>query len=182
MIIFFMGLPGAGKSTLSKAVAERLTVYRFEIDKLKRELYPIIEPDFQYKLDNNIPLSDAVHLQLYTKAVEGLVALAGTQEHVIVDEVLHKEHYRQMLFAVAERYFGGYMTIWIKTPDPVVRERLTSAKREGHLLKDPVGTYEIFRQKFEDPTDVDVTITNEGEPEQTITELVSLIKTRLGTN
>ncbi len=175
MILFLAGLPGAGKSSLSKVVSEALDIPRFEIDEIKRELYPSLDPDFMHKLDNNIPLSEEVHIKVYEEAARRLKALAAAQEHFIVDEMLYKKSLRDMLFDTARTHFGGYMTVWVKTPDAAIKERLTRI-REGHLLKDPIGTYEIFKQKFEDIEDADIVFENEGTFEESASKLVALVR------
>lgn len=179
MLIFFIGLPGTGKSTLSQGVAAALQINRYELDELKRELYPALEPDFQYKLDNNIPFSEEANLRFYSKAAEALAAAASDHDHLVIDEMLNRNAYRKILYEVADEYFGGHVIVWINTPDAIIRQRLAAFEREGHLLQDPIGTYEVFRGRFDDPEDADIVVTNEGTYQDTLDLLIPIIKEKL---
>ena len=110
-------------------------------------------------------------MRLFHKVVEDFAELSLHHQHLVVDETLHKKKLRDFLFKHAEKYFGGYLIIWVKASEEVILERLTSKVREGHLLKDPVTMHNAFLKEFEPFEESIIICRNEGELEDTIEEI-----------
>lgn len=159
MLILFAGLIGTGKTTLSKGVAEKLGFYRYDIDEVKKKIYPE-DPDFEYNMKNGIPFSDETRIKVFEKATEDLKKLSGIHKNIIVDETFHKKNTREILFKIADKYSEGYVLIEVTSPEDVVKERLLKKERKGHILSDPYKMYLSFKQAFEPFTEEHIVYEN----------------------
>ena len=149
MIIFVGGFVGAGKSSIARRLAERYSFHYYDIDEVKKAIYPQ-DPDFKYNLTHGIPFKDETRLKVYEKVVSDFADLAQHYTHLVVDETLHKQKLRQILFDGAKKHFGDYIIIWIQTDETIIKERLTSKERTDHMLKkDPMKMYRSFAKEFE---------------------------------
>jgi len=118
MIIFVGGFVGAGKSSIARCLAEQYSFHYYEIDKVKNVIYPQ-DPDFQHNLTHGLPFKDETRLKVYEKVVTDFADLAQRYTHLVVDETLHKQKLRQVLFDGAKKYFGGYIIIWVQTDETI---------------------------------------------------------------
>ena len=55
MVIFIGGIIGTGKTSLARTLAEKLGIYYYDVDLVKKEVYPT-DPNYEYNLKNNIEL------------------------------------------------------------------------------------------------------------------------------
>lgn len=173
MIIFVGGLIGAGKSSVARGLAEHLSLHYYDVDELKREIYSQ-DPDFEYNMQHGVPFCEETRMKLFRKVVGDFAELSKWHEHLVVDETLHKIKLREFLFEHAEKYFGGYLVIWVKASEEVILERLSTQVREGHLLKDPVVMHNAFLKEFEPFEQSIIICRNEGALEDTINEINQL--------
>lgn len=141
-------------------------------------MYPKLDSDYQYKLDNNIPFSDEANRGVFVEAVKKLNALAATTPTVIVDEMLHEKSLRKILFDAAEKYFGGHILVWVVTDEELTKQRLLQGRSE-HLLKDPVGTYLVFKERFEPFQNADIIFHNDAPLEESVEKLTYLLQDKL---
>lgn len=174
MIIFVGGLVGAGKSTIAKALAEHYGLHYYDVDELKREIYPQ-DPDFEENMRLGRPFRDETRQKLYKRVIEDLVALSAKQERIVVDETLHRRDIRAMLFDAAEKQFGSFIVIWVYASEPVIMDRLTNQVREGHMLKDPVAMHQSFLDEFQNFRRSTLMCRNDGTVEESIASLTHLI-------
>lgn len=173
MIIFVGGIIGAGKSSVAKGLAEHLSVQYYDVDEHKRSIYRQ-DPDFHRNMENGIPFSEETRMKLFQQVVQDFAELSKTHQHLVVDETLHKQRLREYLFAGANKYFGGYLIIWVKASEEVILGRLNTIIREGHVLKDPISMHNAFLKQFE-PFDESIIICrNDGALEDTIEEISKL--------
>ena len=54
MIIFVGGLIGAGKSTVARAIAEKYSLYYYDVDEIKKQVFRE-DPDYQNNMEKGIP-------------------------------------------------------------------------------------------------------------------------------
>jgi gluconate kinase len=159
MVIFFAGLVGSGKSTLGKIVADEFGLYYYDIDQVKKEIYPT-DPNYEFNLKYSIPFSDETRARVFHRVVEDFPNLLQKHEHIVVDEVLHKESLRKILFEGAKKYFGDYIVIWVNADEEIIKKRLKQEQREGHILNNPLGMYLSLKKKFEDFNEKFVRVSN----------------------
>lgn len=173
MIIFFGGLIGAGKSSVAKGLAEHLSLHYYDVDEPKRVIYRE-DPAYQHNMDNGIPFSKETRMKVFQKVVNDFSKLSKTYEHMVVDETLHKKELREYLFQGANKYFGGYIIVWVQASEDVILGRLTNKVREGHILKDPVGMHQAFVKEFEPFDETIISCNNDGALADTIDEIDTL--------
>jgi predicted kinase len=160
MIIFFVGLPGSGKSSLAKRFAEEIGATLYVGDTLKQSVYPIIDPEFEYKHDNAIPMSDEVKSKFYEYLIEDITPFAKKVEVLVVDDVLNRAQHRENVFTVCKSVFGECRVVWVNTPSKVVYERLSKKERKDHLLKDPWPMHQAIANIFDPVHEADIIVTN----------------------
>ena len=176
MVIFIGGLPGAGKSSIARFLAEKLSINYYDVDEVKKVIYPQ-DPDFDYNMKHGIPFKAQTRLKVFEKVVEDFESLSKSNVHLLVDESLHLKKLRQVLFDGANAHFGGYVIVWIKTDKQVVEERLTSKKRTGHILiTDPMKMYRSFAKEFEPFDESYIVCENNGSIGETTEKLYSVIQ------
>ena len=85
MVIFVGGLPGAGKSSVARFLAEKLSIYYYDVDEVKKVIGPQ-DPDFEYNMRQGIPFTKEVRLKVFKKVVDDFEPLSETNAHLVVDE------------------------------------------------------------------------------------------------
>lgn len=178
MVIFIGGLIGTGKSSLAKGLATKLGIYYYDVDRIKKEIYPT-DPQYDHNLKNNIPFSDETRTKTFNRVVQDFAELSKTHQHIIVDETLHKKQLRDILLKGAQQYFGAYLIVWVKADEKKIKERLTSAPREGHLLKDAFGMYLSLKKQFEEFNNIDIVFENNTPLAQSVDSLAMLVQEKL---
>ena len=175
MVIFVAGLVGVGKSAIASRLAERLSIHYYDIDGVKKVIYPQ-DPDFDRNIRNGIPFKEETRLKVFQKVVTDFSRLAENHRHLVVDESLHLRRPRQVLFDSARAYFGGYVIVWVKADEAVIERRLKSKDRKDHILTDPLKMYRSFAKEFENFDECHIVCENNGSIEEATESLVSLIK------
>ena len=80
---------------------KRFGFHYYDVDLIKKEIYPT-DPDYGI-IYKNIPFR--TKRVSFNRVVKDFAKLAKEYEHLIVDETLHKEFLRQILYSGAEKYF-----------------------------------------------------------------------------
>lgn len=175
MIIFVGGMIGAGKSTIARALAQRLEVPYYDVDEIKKVIFRK-DPDYERNIAEGIPFSDEIRLEVFRNVFEDLEKLVMRNPHVVVDETLHKREIRHFLYHEARRIAGGFIVIWVQAKDEVILERLGAQKREGHILDDPLPLHNAFKKEFEEYNRCVIDCPNNGTPEEAVSDLVHLLR------
>jgi len=173
MVIFVAGLVGVGKSSIARRLADRLSIHYYDIDDVKKAVYPQ-DPDFDKNMRDGIPFKEETRLKVFQKAAADFSRLAEHHKHLVVDETLHLRRPRQVLFDAAKACFGAYVVIWIKADEAVIEGRLKTKARKGHILKDPLKMYRSFAKEFESFDESHIVCENNGSVEEATEDLVSL--------
>jgi len=178
MVIFVGGLIGTGKTSLAQALGESLGIFYYDVDLIKKEVYPT-DPNYNYNIENSIPFSNEIRIRNFELVSDDFVKLSRNHENIIVDETLHKESLRQILFKAAKRHFGGYIVIWIRTDEKIIKERLLNKQREGHMLKNPFEMYLALKKEFEDLNDADIIFNNNNPLDVSVPEFIRVVSEKL---
>ena len=175
MIIFVGGLPGAGKSSVSRRLADKLGFYYYDIDEIKKEVYQQ-DPDFEHNMAHGIPFKDETRQKVFERVVEDFKYMRDSYEHMVVDETLHKRELRHVLFDGAKKYFKNYFIIWVEVDEAIVAQRFASKVREGHILKDPMKMHLGFKREFEPFQKSSIHCLNNTSLDKTVDDLVGLFQ------
>ena len=165
MLILFAGNVGSGKTTLAARLSADFGIPLYEVDRLKRELYPL-DPDFERNMQESIPFKDETRMTAYRRACEELKAMAASHPHVLVDEAMHKRIFRETFRTAAEPFGGSYL-ILVRISEETMRRRLTPEARPGHMVRDPLAMA-LALEKQSEPMDdeADLVVDNDGPPEE----------------
>ena len=123
------GLPGVGKSTFSRRLAERTGFTIIESDALRRALF---NPP-TYGPAESARLFRAIHALMSELLVQG--------NPLIFDATNLRETHRQDVYRVAAAAGATVVPVWVEAPAAVVRQRL--ARRR--LSADPADRSEADR-------------------------------------
>ena len=135
MLVVVCGLPGAGKSTVSRRVADRIDGRLLRTDVVRKELFP----DPAYTSEE----SSAVYAELLDRARDGVAA----GEHVVLDGTFRTRSLRERVVDVATGADVPYRLVRVVCEDPVVRERI--AARVDDESDADVAVYELLMAEFE---------------------------------
>jgi predicted kinase len=155
VFIVVSGLPGTGKSYLSRQLAERLSYPILESDALRKQLFPA-------------PTYSAIESGILFRAIHRLIdGLLEKGISLILDATNLTEKYRERLYNIAEKYNTKLIIVRTKAPPEVVRERLKNRAektRNGDksdadwdvYLKLSASAEKIRRQHFTIDTSEDI--------------------------
>jgi predicted kinase len=156
VFVVVSGLPGTGKSYLSRRLAERLSYPVLESDALRKQLFPA-------------PTYSAVESSILFRAIHRLIEeLLGKGVSLILDATNLTERYRERLYRIADRHKARLIIARTEAPPEVVRERLqdrAEKSRNGEksdadwkvYLKLSATAEKISRRHFKVDTTKDIT-------------------------
>lgn len=120
-LIMVSGLPGTGKSTFSRRLAEQIPCVILESDSLRKTLFPTAT----YSRDESLRVFQASHFLLERLLRRGI--------RVIFDATNLQERHREQLYAIASRSGAKLIVIQVQAPPETVRERLQNRQE----VRDP---------------------------------------------
>lgn len=147
-----MGLPGAGKSTLAKAIAESTGATILSSDEMRKAIF--VKPCF----------SQDEHDRLYGIIDHNLEHLLECGIDVVYDANLNRKSHRNEKYSVAKKYDARVVLWWVKTEKPLAKKRRV-AEQDNLLLPDNESSEEMFERIadiLEEPQADEPHITIEG--------------------
>ena len=133
-LIAVSGLPGVGKSSFCRKLAERLPFLILASDALRRVLFP--SP--QYDEHENNRLFSACHVLIEELLRKGVP--------VIFDATNLLEHHREYLYRAAERAEAKLILVWVEAPPEVVRQRLLAREKTTVPQSDSEAGWEVYNK------------------------------------
>ncbi len=144
-ILLFAGLPGVGKSTISRGVGEIIGAKVVDIDHFKKS----IVDSAQVKSEIDPP---ELRWTYYKEALDHAFELLDNNESIIaMDEVFHLQSLRSRLEAYCTVFKTQVIWIEVRCSYRVVKKRLSTQERDGHLLStdETLRMHLMFREIFE---------------------------------
>ncbi len=178
MLIVLAGLVGSGKSTIARAVAQRLGIPHLSIDEDKIEVGKRW-PEFEQWIATNTPFPDDYRREVFARTLERLREVAKTHPHAIVDETFHKKSLREPFFREAAQIMNGLLITLVQVDDEKVKERLEKrSAEEDHIVG--YGMYLSFKKVFEPFEHVDYILDNSSDDfDATLNTYLDFLKTQL---
>ena len=131
VLILLSGLPGSGKTTFAKVLAERVALCHVERDAVRRGLAP--EPTYSF--------SESGRVFAIVEAEARKALTSG--RHALVDATSLTTRDRKRFVKLAAVLGAPLVAVRLTAPDAVIRERLAKA-RDGHSQAG-VQVYEKMR-------------------------------------
>jgi predicted kinase len=131
-LIIISGLPGTGKSYLSKRLAERVQFLVLESDALRKTLFS--QPSYTSR--ENARLFEVIHLLLRELLSKGI--------SVILDATNLSEQLCEQLYSIADRLDARLILVRVEAPPEVVYQRLESRARDPENKSDADWT--VYRR------------------------------------
>lgn len=131
-LIIISGLPGTGKSYLSKRLAERVRFLVLESDALRKTLFS--QPSYSF------PEST----QLFRTIHRLLRGLLGKGIPVILDATNLSDRFREQLYSIADQLNARLILVRVDAPPEVVYRRLESRQRDEESKSD--ADWAVYRR------------------------------------
>jgi len=144
-LLLFAGLPGVGKSTISKEVRKKTGAKIVDLDDFKKTE---VDPTLVTKEIDPPEL----RWSYYQKALEYVFGLFDQGvSTVIMDEVFHLQSLRFQLESLCAEQSVEVLWVEVRCPYPTVKDRLQSMSREGHILstEEALRMNRMFEEIFE---------------------------------
>jgi hypothetical protein len=153
MLVLVCGLPGAGKTTVAGAVADRLDAVRIRTDVVRKDLFD--DPEY----------TDAETDAVYRAVCDRASAALDAGDDVVLDGTFRERAFREPAFDVASEHDADRLVFKVEADADVVKERIR--QREGDVSDADVSIYERYEDQF-DPVLVDhVVVDNSGSLDAT---------------
>ena len=174
-LILLAGLPGVGKSTISKKISQKTGAKILDIDDFKRV---DVDPSL---VTSQIDPPD-VRWKYYQKALEHVFQLFETSDiaNIIVDEVFHLKELRDKIDSLC--FDKGIDVLWIEVTCPyeLIERRLRAQTREGHILSTDEALnmnvlFEKIFEKFSIDCNNHIILENVGDVEMSVENIVRRI-------
>jgi predicted kinase len=132
VLIIISGLPGTGKSYLSKRLAERMPFLVLESDALRKILFS--KPSYTSR--ESAQLFRAIHQLLWELLNKGIP--------VILDATNLSERFREKLYSIADRLRVKLILVRVEAPPQVVHQRLENRVRDAGNRSD--ADWAVYRR------------------------------------
>jgi len=122
VLVMLCGLPGTGKSTLARRLADQLPAVSVESDRVRQTLFAPLT----YTAEESQRVHEVCHILIgwYLRHYY----------HVVYDATNLYEHHRQLAYRLAARNGARLAVAEITASDEVIRERLALRGRRGAHL------------------------------------------------
>jgi len=153
MLVVVCGVPGVGKTTVARTIADRLDGTLLRTDVVRKEILP--DPEYTEEETR------MVYRELLDRGREAI----ERGETIVLDGTFRTERFRDRAAGVADHLNVAFRLVKVDCPPTVVRDRI--AQREDDESDADFEIHVKYREQFE-PLDRDhVTIHNGGDLERT---------------
>lgn len=163
MLIIICGLPGTGKTFLSKKLAERINAVHLNTDKVRKELFS--QPTY----------SEEEKQKIYTEMFARAGKLLLQRKNVILDATFFKSDLRQLAYDVAEENSSAYYIIECVASFCRVKERIIEREKQETDSDADVRVYKKVSEEFEPIEEAHLTL----DTSKPIEKQLSLIESYL---
>lgn len=160
MLVVVCGLPGAGKSTVSRHVADRLDGRLVRTDVVRKELFP--DPSY------TTAESRTTYDEVLSRARERIRA----SKHVVLDGTFRRRALREQAAAVADDAGVPFRLVRVECDEQLVRERIRA--RVDDESDADVAVYELLTEEFEPIERDHAVVDNSGSLAETAAQVDDL--------
>jgi predicted kinase len=152
-LYLMLGIPGAGKTTASKIIADATGASHIWADQVRRTIHTV--PSYTQSEND----------ELYAKLNKTADKLLGQGESVIFDTAFNHYEDRQKLQAIADKHGANTLVVWVKASSELAKQRAQNSHNHIHtrLLGDMTDEHFLaLRDKLEEPKDTEKTLILDG--------------------
>jgi predicted kinase len=157
--VLFAGLPGTGKSTLARAIAERLAAAVLDKDRVRSALFPGPLTDYT-------PQQDELCMRAILEAAAYLTERARAEYILFDGRTFSRQAHIEDVLLAAERAGARWRVVHVKCADAVAEERLAHTDPSHPAKNRDPALYRRLKQQFEPITqaklEVDTTAGTDG--------------------
>jgi predicted kinase len=140
--VLFAGLPGTGKSTLARAIAERLGAAVLDKDRVRGALFPGALTDYTTQ-------QDELCMRAMLEAAAYLTEL-GRVEYIFFDgRTFSRQAQIEDVLLAAARAGARWRVVHVKCTDAVAEERLARSDPSHPAQNRDAALYRRIKQQFE---------------------------------
>ncbi|MFQ5736360.1 MAG: AAA family ATPase [Thermodesulfobacteriota bacterium] len=140
------GLPGTGKSTVARALADRTGLVHLSTDRIRKELAGIPPEEHRQERFGEGIYSAGFTEKVYRELLDRAEALMREGRSVILDATFSKARFIEAALVSARNSGAAFHVIECEAGDEVVRERLV--KRRAEVTVSDAGV-EVYRRQKE---------------------------------
>lgn len=140
-LYYFIGYPGAGKTTLAKAIAEATEAVHLWADDERHKLFP----EATHSHDESVKLYDALNQRAERLLAEGKSVVYDTNFNFYAD--------RQLMRDMAARQGAEPVLIWLDVASGVAKDRAVCSDktRNGYTISMSAEQFDSIAAKLEPP-------------------------------
>lgn len=163
LIVVLLGLPGSGKTTFARQLAERIQGVTLSSDAMRLSIYKTREAAQAARDEDRVLSNQYVFGALNYAARQALRA----GHNVIFDAVVSHRSEREEKYEFAREFGAAAILVRIQVPREVSLRRMqertpTEDQRQFHEEK-AIGVFNYFAQELEEPTPDEPVVYIDGE-------------------
>lgn len=181
-VLVFMGGVGTGKSTLARHFEQTLGLARFSSDRIRKEMADLPLKERPPKEERDKLYSRRMSEKTYAALLDKMETELVEGKSVVLDATFSSRESRQRLVNRLQGIEASYLFVEATAPDEVVRERLKNRDNEKVVSDARLEDFEALQQKYDTPTDIDVSHLIKVDTEQSLPDTTAKLYVALADN
>ncbi len=136
-LILVCGLPGTGKTTVAKKIADETKSFVFNTDIIRKELFD--EPKYTEKEKSLV----------YELLFEMAEKFLRSAKNVVLDGTFYKKEFREQIRKIAESMKSEFHVVEVKCEERILRKRMGKRKGKKTPSDADFGIYRKIKKEFE---------------------------------
>ncbi|MBM4405478.1 MAG: ATP-binding protein [Chloroflexi bacterium] len=169
-LLMLSGLPGTGKSTQAKKLAERLSATIIESDDIRRKLFAA--PAF----------TDVESSYVFQVCYLVMERLLKKGVPIVFDATNRLERHRQQVYDIAEACKADLHIVHVDAPQAIVRERLERRLKKPGIKSQAVADWKVYVRMRRDVERIGrphMSINTAKETDAAIEKVVAAVKQKM---
>jgi predicted kinase len=137
MLIIVCGLPGTGKTTLAKRIADETSSFLLNTDTIRKRV--IYDPRYTEKE------KEMIYELLFEMAEKFLL----TGKNVVLDGTFYRKDLRERAGEIAEKAKSEFRVIEVRCREDVVRKMMKERRKKGSESDADFAVYRKLKKEFE---------------------------------